>query len=120
MDFAEIRTMARRVVHETFAVPCLYLAPGAITRVPLTARLHSKMVVGGDLAGGGYATVIEGVTRAVFNREALKAAGVSLRKRGQVTFLDYQQSFELDVRDTFEGTVTEKWSVAPIAYAAPP
>lgn len=114
MGFAEIKAMSRRAVHQAFAVPCQYRGPGGIASIDLTARLHTKTVVGGDLQGGGYSTVIEGVTRAVFNREELALRGVTLRKRGRVTFPAYGTTLELDVRDPYEGSITERWSVAPL------
>lgn len=113
MNFAEIKMRSRRAVHKTLAVPCLYRGPGGLAEVAITARLHDRIVQGGD-ASGGYATIIEGVTRAVFDREELTAKGVTLRKRGRVTFPDYGVTLELDVRDAYDGPVTEKWSVAPL------
>lgn len=114
MSFADLKAQARRDVHATFAVPCVYRGPNGAGPYNLNARLHTKIVVGGDLQGGGYSQIIDGVTRAVFNREELVTAGVVLRARGRVTFPDYNITLELDVRDTLSGPITEKWSVAPI------
>lgn len=116
MNFAAIKAMSRRAVHEIMAVPCFYSAPDDDTEIELTARLHDRIMVGGATGGDGpgYATIIEGVTRAIFNREELEAAGVTLRKRGRVTFPDYEVTLQLDIRDPYEGMILEKWSVAPL------
>lgn len=112
-SFADIKLNARRAVHKALAVPCFYTSVNGGARLAISARLHDKRVVGGDI-GGGYATIIEGVTRAIFNREELISAGITLRKRDRITFPDYTLSFELDVRDAFDGPVDEQWSVAPL------
>lgn len=114
MTFADIKAAARRSVHQVMAVPCFYSGPGGLATIGLTARLHTKVVVGGDLSGQGYATIIEGVTRAVFNREELAALGVTLRRNGKVTFPDYGMTLQLDSRDTYDGAITEKWTVASL------
>lgn len=124
MSFIDIKTLTRRVVHNALAIPCQYLGPDlGDTPVQLTARLHDKITVGGQAGGQqGYATIIEGVTRAVFNRETLLAAGITLKKRGTVTFFNYNGTgldavVKLDSRDSFEGPVTEKWTVALVSMA---
>lgn len=120
MNFQSIKAASRRVVHGALSVPCTYTGPdtGAAT-VEITARLHDRIMVGGQGGGEqGYATIIEGVTRCIFNREDLTAAGITLQKRGRITFPDYNgQGLDmvaiLDARDSYDGPVTEKWSVAP-------
>lgn len=113
MNFSDIKGMARRAVHEAFAVPGLYSGPGGIATVEVTCRFHDRRVVGGDISAG-YATIVEGVTRLVFNREELRAKGVTLRQRGRVLLPEYNMRLELDQRDPYDGPVTEKWSVVPI------
>jgi hypothetical protein len=110
MSFADIKAEARRSVHEAFAVPCQYRASASDQPTDLTARLHTRIVVGGE--NGSYASIIEGVTRVVFDREELAAKSVVLRRNGLVTFPDYGQSFVLDIRDPQSGPVTEKWALA--------
>lgn len=110
MSFADIKAAARRSVHETFAVPVQYRTSPADEPIDLTARLHTRIVVGGE--NGTYASIIEGVTRIVFNREELAAKSVVPFRNAVVTFPDYGQSFVLDIRDPQSGPVTEKWSLA--------
>lgn len=122
MTFLDVKAQARRKVHQVFALPCS-LARGfrdGSGPILLTARLHDKLAVGGDLAGGGYATIIEGVTRAIFNREELATADaglpVVLERGDHVTFFNYQGighdvTVELDARDPYDGPINERWSV---------
>jgi hypothetical protein len=112
MSFADIKTGARQDVHDTFAVACEYRETLSSEPVlGLTARLHTRIVVGGE--NGAYASIIEGVTRAVFDRAQLAAKTLVLRRNGIVTFTDYGLTFVLDIRDPKSGPVTEKWSLAP-------
>lgn len=111
-DFAAVKTSARREVHKTFGVRALYTPPGGGNITELSARLHTRIQVGGDGGNAGYATIIEGVTRIVFNREQLADKGLVLRKNGRIEFPDYGSNFVLDIRDTYAGKITEKWSVS--------
>ena len=121
MKFVDIKAAARRTVHATMAVPCsLRNADGTFA---LTARLHNKITIGGDIESQGFATVLEGVTRIILSREELaladNGAGVSPTRTDQVTFTDYNGTgqdvtFELDVRDPYDGPITEKWSVVQV------
>lgn len=110
MSFAGIKAQARQDVHDTFAVACEYRETESSVAIPLTARLHTRIVVGGE--SGGYASIIEGVTRAVFDRTELAAKTVVLKRNALVTFTDYGLTFVLDIRDPKSGPVTEKWSLA--------
>lgn len=116
MSFADLKAQARRNVHAAFAVRCLYTPPNSPSNqlpVELTARLHTKIVAGGAQSPG-YANVIEGVNRAIFNREELTAKTVVLRKNGRIEFPDYTMVFQLDIRDASDGAITEKWSLASL------
>jgi len=86
------------------------------------------MVLGGDIAGEGYATIVEGVSRVVFNREELAVlnAGTAVAPvRGdRVVFSDYfavgqPAILELDARDAFEGPIDEKWAVTQYLRQTP-
>jgi hypothetical protein len=57
-------------------------------------------------------TIIEGVTRVIFDRAELAAKTVAPKRKAVVTFPDYGSSFLLDARDPRSGPVTEKWSLA--------
>lgn len=111
MSFADIKERSRQAVHAAFAVPCQYRETPSSDPVGLMARLHTRIVVGGA-QGGAYATITEGVTRAIFNRDELADKTIVLKRNGLVTFTDYGLTFVLDVRDPMAGPVTETWSLA--------
>ena len=121
MSFLDIKAQTRRTVHATFAVSCTLMTgdgPWAVT-----ARLHGKMMVGGDIESQGYSVTIEGVFRVVFNREELAILGVKPARGDRVTFADYigpgqDITVELDARDEYEGPIDEKWSVAQFTSTA--
>lgn len=119
MSFLDLKTNARRSVHTAFAVPCV-LTNGDGSR-PTTARLHTRISMGGDIASEGYAGIIEGINRVVFSRELLAALdgglGVVPARGDKVVFTNYiapgvDLALDLDARDTYEGPIDERWSVA--------
>lgn len=66
MGWREIRAKSRDIVHATFARPAIYTSPlGVVTNV--TARLHNKMEVFGDLDREGYAKRFEEVNQVIFD-----------------------------------------------------
>ncbi len=66
MGWREIRAKSRDIVHATFARPAIYTSPlGVETNV--TARLHNKMEVFGDLDREGYAKRFEEVNQVIFD-----------------------------------------------------
>jgi hypothetical protein len=121
VSFLDIKAMTRRQVHATFAVPCvLTTGDGSFS---VTARLHGKQMVGGDIESQGYSVTIEGVFRVVFNREELAILGVKPARGDRVTFADYigpgqDITVELDARDEYDGPIDEKWSVAQFTSTA--
>jgi hypothetical protein len=121
VSFLDIKARTRRQVHATFAVPCI-LTVEDVTYA-LAARLHGRMVVGGDIESQGYSVTIEGVFRVIFNREELAILDVTPRRGDQVTFINYigpgqNIAVELDARDEYEGPIDEKWSVAQFSSTA--
>lgn len=108
----------RRDLHAEMALPCAYVAPGGGDPVPLTARFHDKNRTGGDLGSQGWATIQEGVTRVIFNREELVAVPVVPAQYGTVTFPDFLADgddlvVKLTVREPYDGPIEERWGVAP-------
>lgn len=108
----------RRAVHETMSIPCAYVAPGGGSPVAITARFHDKNRTGGDVNGQGWATIQEGVTRVIFNREELTLASVVPVKRATVTFADYTADgddlvVKLTVQEPYDGPIEDRWQVAP-------
>jgi hypothetical protein len=121
VSFLDIKAMTRRQVHATFAVPCvLTTGDGSFS---VTARLHGKQMVGGDIESQGYSVTIEGVFRVVFNREELVALLLRPARGDRVVFPDYigpgqDMAVELDARDEYDGPIDEKWSVASFMSTA--
>lgn len=115
MSFADIKTQARRAVHSAFAVPVLFYPGGSTVAAspenPLMARLHNKVQISADPLSGGYAQIVEGVTRVIFDRDTLQAAGIAPRQGDVVEFTAYKVRVRLDTRDTPNGPVTDRWSV---------
>lgn len=109
--WADIKAQARRQVHKTFAVRCLYRETVDATAVDLLARIHNKITIGGG-ANGGYAQIIEGVSSILFSKEELIAKDVIPKQNAFVTFPDYGSNFQLDIRDPNTGPIVEKWSLA--------
>lgn len=105
-----MRGQARRTVHDTFAAPSSYLAPGGGPAVTVSARWSNKIGFNGDLEGD-YTQVLEGIDRLAFDKAALVAAGVTLTKGGVVTLTPYDRSFVLDVKQTDTGPHREVWMV---------
>lgn len=104
-------------VHSAFAVPVTLYRKAApreavILQYPLTARLHNRVAVNSDPLNGGYASIVEGVTRAIFNRQELEANGIALQKDDIISFdAPYNVRVRLATKDPANGPVVEKWSV---------
>jgi len=124
VSFLDLKTRTRRDVHSRFAVPCTVAtgSRGGSGDVPLTARFHNKMALGGDILSEGYANIIEGIQRVIFNREefvtAVNGGQLTLSRGDVVTFPNYMGPNQdlvvvLDARDPHDGPIDEKWSVGP-------
>lgn len=85
-DFAALKAETRQVVHDTLAVSASYLDSTMAEPVDLTVRFHTKINRFGDMLDQGWAEVIEGVNRLIFNVPELTEQGVTLRRGGKVTF----------------------------------
>lgn len=120
MSFADIKAQMRRDVHASFAVPCHYVsaASGFDRRFDIdfdgqtiTARFQDRLQQSNS-GGGGWAQIIEGVTRVTFNREELEAAGIVPAQFDVVEFIDYGVSAKLQLRDPYDGPIEERWTVS--------
>jgi hypothetical protein len=122
VSWAATKIQARLDVHNAFALPVLYYLAGTTTALalasPLTARLHNKVVLPPSPETGGYAQMLEGVTKVLFNRQQLNALGVVPAQGDYLQFTDYPLyaggfvTATLDVRDPRNGPVVDKWSVS--------
>lgn len=116
-NHAAQKARSRRIVHTTMAVSGLY-AFGVDAPRAVTVRWHNKITVHGDLQHEGYAQILEGVDRLIFNIEELAApsdggAALQLQRGGIITLPDYQNAaFELDTEQPVDGPIEQIWSVA--------
>lgn len=85
-DFGAWKAEARQVVHDNLAVSASYLDSTLDEPVELGVRFHSKINRFGDMLEQGWAEVLEGVNRLLFNIPELTEKDVTLRRGGKVTF----------------------------------
>lgn len=113
-----MKAALRTGVHTAFALPCVFQAKaGGDPVTTLTVRFHDKNRTGGEIGGGGWATVQEGVTNVVFNRDELALYAIEPVKFDTVTFADYFADgddlvVKLQVKEPYDGPVEEKWTVS--------
>lgn len=112
---AQIKARARKAVHAAFAYRATYKDSTVDTPVIINARWHNKLVLMGDYQDNGYANIIEGIEKVIFDRDEMAAVGITPRQGGVVTIIEPDFGdviLELDQRDPYVGPVEEKWSVA--------
>lgn len=117
---ADIKTRARRAIHDRAAVPALYFAtPDATESVEITVRWHNKIAASGDL-DGQYAQALDAVDRLVFHQDNLndpeRDAPVVLKYAGEVVIPEYENTtFSLDQREPTDGPSEVIWTVARLS-----
>lgn len=121
-DLAETKRTARQALHGLAGVLAYYTGPqdGAVA-VELYVRWHNKLARPvGDLENGGYAEILAGVDRLVFNADNLAApiqsdgttAGpVTLARLGTVEFRQYDMTFSLEHTEPSDGPLNVYWTV---------
>lgn len=77
MDWAELKTSARHVVHNVLSRAAVYEAPDGSEPVAIRARLviNNKMI--GDLDREGYGRVSEGITQIVIDNDEIPSPVVN-------------------------------------------
>ncbi len=121
-SFHDAKALARRAVHDTLAGPALYRGPapdGAPDDfVPpvfeLAVRWHNRLDRSGIGDEPGYAAVLEGINRVVFDQDELATKGLTLERLGRVTLVKFGTVFRLDTREPSDGPINEVWSVVPV------
>jgi len=101
MGWADIRSTARSVVHETFGLAATYLPPGVdpVLVEGLAVRWHTRTVRHGDLDREGYAQVQEDV-----NRLMIDTAQVADPQRGGIiTLTDDGRQYRIDYVLPYDG-----------------
>lgn len=111
--FAQIKYDARRAVHDALKVDAVYTGPDGITSVTLGVRWHNKINRHGDIEAQGYAEIIEGIDRIIFDLEELAAKSVTLRREGTVTMPEIMggATFSLDAQEPDAGPMLRIWLV---------
>ncbi len=120
-DLSETKRQARQALHSLAGVAALYTSPYEETSVTLYVRFHNKSARPvGDLENGGYAEILTGIDRLVFQESNLAAplqpdgttaAAVTLAAQGTVEFETYGLTFSLDVLEPPDGPENVYWTV---------
>lgn len=115
-NFALAKAKARRAVHSALSVHARYESYSPdVPAVELSVRWHNKIAVMGDLESGGYASVIEGIERIIFDRTELKKKGVHLDEGDRVYIT--AEGFDdvcltLKTQEPIVGPVEVIWQIA--------
>ena len=116
-SFAKAKSLVRRTVHKTFGVPAFYKDSSLSEPVAISARWHNKIERMGDLDNQGYAEIIQGIDRVLF--DATEARTVGVKRLGEVSFPELVATptsaiptFILNTRETETGPDREIWLVS--------
>ena len=111
--FGDAKRAARRAVHDALAGAASY-EDGTLTEpVALAVRWHNRQVVDGG--GDGFAAVVEGLNRLIFDADELASKGVTLRRNGTVTLADYDDMVvSLDIQRPSDGPIGVVWDVVRV------
>lgn len=110
---AQIKHDARRALHDAMKVEATYVPPGGGAATALGVRWHNKINRVGDLDNQGWAEIIEGIDRIIFDREELAAKSLTLAEGGVVTLelLMGGFSFVLGAQEPDDGPIERIWIV---------
>ena len=110
VDLASAKLQSRQAVHETLSVDALYQDSTMSSPEPIRARWHSKIDRFGDNENAGYAEVIEGIHRVIFDETAARLLAV--RSTGVLTIASLGGAvLTLEAREPKDGPYEEIWSV---------
>lgn len=110
-DFAEVKRKTRGVVHATLGVSASYQDSSMSAPVPVRVRWHSKIDRFGDMENAGYAEVVEGIDRVIF--EAAQARQLGVRHAGVVIIPQMGNAeLTLDAMEPADGPFEEIWSAS--------
>lgn len=112
-DWTSVLAQAAKVVHDTFKVPVLYYAPGSATGVALHVRWHDRLTQVGNIVDTGYADVLEGIDRVIFEQEELTLQSVVPVREGRVVFGPQFKNavLRLEAAEKANGPVNVTWKV---------
>lgn len=113
-NHAAIKARARKAVHAAFSYSATYIDDTLDTAVAVDVRWHNRLVLLGDYQDGGYASVIDGIEKVIFDREQLAEKGLTPRRNGIVVIMEPgfdSTTLYLDTRENYVGPIEEKWMV---------
>lgn len=113
-NFAELKAQCRQSLHEALAVSALYSTTAMLEPVAITVRWHNKINRVGNMEDRGYAEIIEGIDRMIFNLPELALAGITTARGAIVTITEFNEAkFVLEAREPSDGPVEVVWLVTP-------
>lgn len=113
-DFTSAVAAMRKTVHAVMSTPAEYQAPGSTVRQGVSVRWHDKLVLNGNIGDTGYADVIEGIDRAIFDRDQLAQASIVLLRGGKIHLpAAYNGAvLTLEALEKTDGPVNVTWKVS--------
>ena len=115
-SLAELKATTRQAVQDAMAYDGQYSDDTLAEPVDVRVRCHNKLVRQSSMPGEGMSEILASVDRLLFSRADLDNAGLTLVQGGTVTVADWgDATFQLDVRDAYDGPVTETWTVVRLS-----
>lgn len=116
VNLRDIKRNARRALHQAMSVPAIYIPVRGDDGIPLTVRLHTKMV---DMtmhgAESGLAHRRDVREKIVFMRSELAEAGITMKRKAFIS-VELGEAYQLDAADAPDD-ITITWFVTPVAEA---
>lgn len=116
LSFAKIKAKARRDVHASLSVAATYQSYSLDKVVKgIRVRWHNKMAMVGDIDNNGYANMLEGIERIIFERAELERHGIELQEGDTIIITDegfMNAQLILKVREPIVGPFEVIWQVA--------
>lgn len=114
MRLAAIKAKARKAVHAAFSYSATYQDGTLDAAVGVQVRWHNRLVMLGDYDSSGYANIIDGIERIIFDRDELGSLGLTPRRGGKVVIIEEgmnSTTLTLDSKEKNVGPLEEKWVV---------
>ncbi len=110
-SLADLKRDARQAMHDTLSITAAYMDDSLAAPLAVQVRVHNRIVREMDMPGNGMTEMLSSIDRIIFDREALADDEVALRRGGIITVPEWETTFELDIRDAYDGPVEEIWTV---------
>jgi len=113
----DIKTRARRDLHQTMSIPANYYASRGAAAVPVTVRLHTKFDRLGELRGIPAAERSEVIPKAIFLRsEITPVRNAFLVVDAEQSFSGEREGYRLAVIEEPDG-ITQTANLTPMTAA---